>query len=76
MPITERYNELEGKYFSDTIFEIINDEFFNGELKLDINCDFVVYHINDRQFSRNYIALEYLESLYNLNNIKRKIDRL
>ncbi len=70
-------------------YDILNKEFFNGELNIsmDINnnnnfpkwtgfVEFKYILINERTLIMSEELISYLEGLYELNNIKHKIERI
>jgi hypothetical protein len=94
--ILQRYKELDkvnSPNFTseDDIFDVINEEYFNDELKISFDCKFesytinltattagvsVYYYVNDRTFTSVYTLIEYLQSIYDLKHIEKQIKRI
>jgi hypothetical protein len=76
--LEERFEYWKDRSYTEFALDMINDEFFNGKIKIyykdrgyekDIN-------INDRIYKDFDSAFGYIKELYDLQNIKRKLNNV
>jgi hypothetical protein len=94
-PIRTRYDELEKitvvNLTEEDLFKTINEEYFNYELKIDIDSQWtytsatltastmgisMYYTVNNQTFVSRGLFIEYLQSIYDLKHIQKQIKRI